>query len=177
MQAPPCATFWSHKLCTMQSSSATLGRCCHNSLIGMPLFPVGRNFHGDASRLPRLAKVTRVRGKDGCLPSFFCNNGFGSNRSTCEGPPCMKRKITRLARGAKCGLRGASGPSASARAELVLSSRWDNARPPKPTHQDWRRLRLETAFGCVKDANGAAVVVLMDLTGASMDINELTRQE
>ncbi len=35
--------------------------------------------------------------------------GLGSNVSTCDTPPCMNKKITRLARGTKCGRRGASG--------------------------------------------------------------------
>ena len=39
MQAPPCDTFVSHIEWIMQSSSATAGRCCHNSLIGIPESP------------------------------------------------------------------------------------------------------------------------------------------
>ena len=33
------------------------------------------------------------------------SSGLESNVSTCDGPPFMNRKITRFARGAKCGLR------------------------------------------------------------------------
>src|SRR5687768_8243767 len=35
--------------------------------------------------------------------------GFGSKESTCETPPDMLRKMTDLARGEKCGARGARG--------------------------------------------------------------------
>ena len=35
--------------------------------------------------------------------------GLGSKVSTCDGPPFMNRKMTRLARGGKCGGFGASG--------------------------------------------------------------------
>src|SRR6266567_3904918 len=44
----------------------------------------------------------------GC-PARRIKSGFGSNKSTWLGPPDMKRKITRRARGAKCGAFGASG--------------------------------------------------------------------
>src|SRR5207244_13278722 len=33
------------------------------------------------------------------------SRGLGENRSCCDGPPAMNRKITRRARGAKCGPR------------------------------------------------------------------------
>jgi hypothetical protein len=45
----------------------------------------------------------------GFLPWSFVNCGLSSNVSMCEGPPRMHRKITRLARGGKCGDFGASG--------------------------------------------------------------------
>ena len=43
------------------------------------------------------------------LPSSRSSSGLGSNVSTCDGPPFMNRKMTRLARGGKCGGCGASG--------------------------------------------------------------------
>ena len=43
------------------------------------------------------------------LPCHRASSGFGSNKSTCDGPPYMKRKITDFAFGAKCGARGSSG--------------------------------------------------------------------
>jgi len=55
------------------------------------------------------------------LPSFFASCGLWSNVSTCDGPPCMNRKMMRLARGLWCVGRGASGPfadSASARSAI-----------------------------------------------------------
>jgi hypothetical protein len=46
------------------------------------------------------------------FPSSSLSFGFGSNKSTCDGPPAMKRKMMRLARGAKFGTPG-SPPDAS----------------------------------------------------------------
>ena len=40
--------------------------------------------------------------------------GLGSNESTCETPPLMKRKITDLAFAGKCGCFGATGLAESA---------------------------------------------------------------
>src|SRR5438876_12146585 len=52
--------------------------------------------------------------------------GLGSNVSTCETPPLMCKKITRLALGGKCGGLGASGfasletgPSAARRSDKI----------------------------------------------------------
>src|SRR4030095_14361300 len=66
----------------------------------------------------------------GCWPSYFISAGFGSNVSTCDGPPFMKRNTTRFARGAKCGdgaaAKSARGPSKLARLNI-----------PKPPHRRW----------------------------------------
>ena len=35
--------------------------------------------------------------------AYFSNAGFGSHRSTCEGPPVMKSRMTCFALGGKCG--------------------------------------------------------------------------
>ena len=47
-----------------------------------------------------------------CWPLSSVSFGLGSNRSSCDGPPSMKMKMQRLARGAKCGGRTASGARA-----------------------------------------------------------------
>ena len=58
--------------------------------------------------LPRFGRpVTSFAGGD--WPACRCNAGLGSNVSTCDGPPFMNRKITRLARAGKCGCLGCQG--------------------------------------------------------------------
>ena len=47
------------------------------------------------------------------LPSSCVSRGLGSNVSTCEGPPGMKRKMTRLAEAGKCGRLADSGSGGS----------------------------------------------------------------
>ena len=57
------------------------------------------------------------------------SNGLGSKVSTCEGPPGMNRKIMRLARGGKCGGRGARGLlSVPAAARAVSASKLVSAK-------------------------------------------------
>ena len=46
-------------------------------------------------------------------PLYFSRAGLGSKVSTCDGPPFMNRKMTRLAFGANIGGLGASGLSAA----------------------------------------------------------------
>src|SRR5207249_7198952 len=53
-------------------------------------------------------RYRNVTGVQTCALPIF-SRGLGSKVSTCDGPPGMKRKITRLARAGKCGRRGASG--------------------------------------------------------------------
>ena len=42
-------------------------------------------------------------------PAYLSSIGLGSNVSTCDGPPFMKRWMTRLALAGKCGAWGRSG--------------------------------------------------------------------
>ena len=66
------------------------------SLISIPFRPQRLNFSGEGMK-----PVPLVFFPSGCFPKTFTSPGFGSKVSTCEGPPFKKRKITRLARGAK----------------------------------------------------------------------------
>ena len=87
------------------------------------------------------------------MPLSDCNRGFGSKVSTCEGPPGMKRKMTRLARAGKCGARLARAASeipvfpkdaaapVSARASAINPARATVPNPPPITRNIWRRLR------------------------------------
>ena len=60
------------------------------------------------------------------LPSSRSSSGLGSKVSMCDGPPFMKRKITRLARGARCGDFADAGDGD------FSASRDDAASQPKP---------------------------------------------
>src|SRR5438876_5864544 len=93
------------------------------SLISIPFRPQRLNLRGEGMKPEPL-----VFFPSGCFPSNFSSSGFGSNVSTCDGPPFMKRKITRLARGAKC----ATGPSPPAAA--ILGSIPASPTMPKPAH-------------------------------------------
>ena len=42
------------------------------------------------------------------MPLYFSSDGLGSKVSTCDGPPFMNRKMTRLAFAANIGALGAS---------------------------------------------------------------------
>src|SRR3989442_16032943 len=68
----------------------------------------------------------------GVWPAYLASAGLGSNVSTCEGPPFIKRKITRLARAGKCGGFGSRvwlGPVPGAEAEEA-SPIADDTNPP-----------------------------------------------
>ena len=55
--------------------------------------------------------------------------GLGSNKSSCDGPPSMNRKMHRLARGAKCGCRV---PADSQRGCSAASSERSASMPSPP---------------------------------------------
>src|SRR5262249_34540502 len=101
------------------------------------LSPYFRNENGEAISVPERFRVTR-NASGGRSPSCFVSIGLGANVSTCDGPPFMNRKITRFARGAKGGDRGASGVGGGARrgasARIAPSRPSTDARPtaPKP---------------------------------------------
>src|SRR5262249_25127984 len=52
-----------------------------------------------------------------------------------DGPPCMSRKMMRLALGAKCGVFGASGDSEASKA--------GSPRRPNPAADWWSRVRRD----------------------------------
>ena len=66
-------------------------------------------------------------------PSWALSFGFGSKRSTCDGPPAMNRKMMFLAFGAKCGGRAVSGSAATDLGPKSSGSRRARrASPPMP---------------------------------------------
>src|SRR5260370_71123 len=81
----------------------------YNSEMVMPLCPNGLALNGDAISLPLLLRpvFTIVLGTG--LPWYWASMGLGSKVSTCEGPPFMNKKMTRLARAAKFDAFGANG--------------------------------------------------------------------
>ena len=62
----------------------------------MPLWPYFWNLNGEAKAAPVLRSVGRF-GVGSGLPGYLVRSGLGSNVSTCDGPPFMKRWMTRLA--------------------------------------------------------------------------------
>ena len=84
------------------SSSATVARFGSSSLISMPAFPclANVNFVGMSPAVVRSVRRSAVAGR---WPAYFISAGFGSHRSTCDGPPVMNSRMTCLAFGAKCG--------------------------------------------------------------------------
>ncbi len=81
----------------------------------------GRN--GEGMSLPFLRSPGRPTA-GGAWPAYRSRAGLGSNVSTCDGPPFMNRKMTRLARAGKCGGLGASG---------LLGNRTSRTGPRQPS--------------------------------------------
>src|SRR5262249_43588308 len=86
-------------------------------------------------------------------PSSLASIGLGSNVSTCDGPPFMNRKMSRLARGAKCGARGARGLLAFRDDSIAIrpASAKTVARPrapnPPPIRQSTSRRDRRDEYG------------------------------
>src|SRR5439155_9512930 len=114
-------------------SSTHIATCGNRSLTSIPAWPCFLNLNGDGRQL-----TVRVRTSFGCsngngLPLYSASFGFGSKRSTCEGPPDMKRKIIRLARGVNGGGLTASGLLLADSRDLASSANKPaRARVPKP---------------------------------------------
>src|SRR5205085_705291 len=94
--------------------SATIERTTHRSSThpavwgrssetAVPDSPCCLNFHGEVRRLPVLVRTRLGMSNGNGLAWSRASSGLGSNKATCDGPPDMNRKITRLARGAKWG--------------------------------------------------------------------------
>src|SRR5579884_2870002 len=138
-----------------QISSMQRATCGNSSLTSMPLWPYFWNLNGDGSNLPA-AFWRVVPSLD--WPAYFSSAGLGSKVSTCDGPPFMNKKMTRLARGGKCGAFGASGLLAALTAACTAGPSSPSpastlARPsaPKPLpilHSICRRF----ISGCMTDA-------------------------
>src|SRR5437867_1232085 len=129
-----------------QRSSATFPRFGHSSLSSVPHWPYFWNLNGDFIKFPVLRWV-RTCGPGMGLPSYFSSIGFGSNVSTWDTPPFMKRKITRFAFGLKCSsLRTPPVPLGTASASEVLSM-LDSATMPNPPPIRARAWRRVTGFG------------------------------
>src|SRR6185436_7652913 len=106
------------------ADSAVYGK---SSLTSNPLWPYFLNEKGDGNAVPVLRSVRKLIGIG--LPAHFFSNGLGSKLSSWEGPPFMKRWITRLALGAKCGCLRDSG----AREGCPVVSAACNAPTPRKT--------------------------------------------
>src|SRR5262245_46825916 len=128
-------------------SSAQLAIFGSNSLTSRPDWPCFLKVKGDPKRLPGLVRINLGASKGSGFPLSACSRGLGSNVSTCDGPPAINRKITRLACGVKCGGftdNGDAAPNTSAAAWAANSSANKPANPSIPNPlakcpKAWRR--------------------------------------
>src|ERR1700722_9536130 len=117
-------------------SSTHVEICGSNSLTAVPAWPYCLNDHGDPSRLPVFVRSSFGFSNGNGLPMSFVSRGFGANKTTCDGPPDMNRKIMRFALAAYGGGLTSRGVAVALSAKTVetMSSASNPARPsmPKP---------------------------------------------
>ena len=117
----------------------------NSSLTSMPLWPYLLELERRGERGAGLA-LGRAGAFGSGLPAYFASAGLGSNVSTCDGPPFMKRWMTRFALPGKCGRFGAIGP-----ARRVLAGgrarRSRRAAPRRPRRAEAQGRPLQQARG------------------------------
>src|SRR5579859_5320854 len=124
----------------------------------VPHWPRLENLYFDPSRFPVLVRTREGIAKGSGLPDSRVRRGLGSKRSTWDGPPAMKRKITFFARGGYMGERRASG-LADGDAPATASRAIKSASPsmPKPPAKRWSASRRLTGRGpCPKQDMGTS---------------------
>src|SRR5690349_12281219 len=119
---------------TTQMSSMQDAVCGSNSLTSIPDCPYFLNSQREPSKLPVFVRSSFGFSNGSGLPFSSRNFGFGSKRSTCDGPPDIKRKMTRLAFGGNIGGFNANGLAVALSAPRTKSFASKPARPsiPKP---------------------------------------------
>src|SRR5262245_44202131 len=98
--------------CKYATSSTHSAKCGMRSLTHSPLLPCFLNGRVLGSRpesplVNWLGNLPRLCGSG--FPRHFASSGFGSNRSSGDGPPTMNMKMTLFALASKCGFLGARG--------------------------------------------------------------------
>src|SRR6185437_483593 len=129
-------------------SSAWAAVLAKISLISSPLWPYFLNLKGEGNAAPVLRSVVRLIGAG--WPAYFWSAGFGSNVSTCDGPPLRKKWITRFAGPGKWGCLGLSLLSADeARVSRALWSAHNPARAnaPSPMPERCSKVRRDMRGG------------------------------
>src|SRR5687767_15059675 len=88
---------------TTQMSSTHVARCGNSSLTSVPHCPCFLNLYGEGRQLTVCVRTSLGCSNGSGLPAYSASLGLGSNKSTCDGPPDMNRKMMFLARAANCG--------------------------------------------------------------------------
>src|SRR5882757_2776022 len=112
-------------------SSTQVEMCGNNSLTGVPDWPYCLKDHGDCKRFPVFVRSNFGFSKGRGFPLSFASRGFGSNKSTCDGPPDMNRKIIRFAFAGYGGGLTVSGLSPTKTLETISSAN-NPASPSMP---------------------------------------------
>src|SRR5437868_6499992 len=115
-------------------SSTHSAMCGNSDETSIPHWPYFRNCQREDSSgvsplVNWLGTLPKLSGS--CCPSYFFNDGFGSNVSMWLGAPTMNRKMTDLAFAGKCCGLGARGFTRIA-AMPSRSSKYCSASAPKP---------------------------------------------
>ena len=103
-------------------------------------------FPGRGQQVARRGELELRLGERQRLAVISASFGLGSNESTCETPPCMNRKSTRLALAGKCG-RGEPGDCATARAGLFFGQQARQGNAAEPTGDAHRASRRSRGIG------------------------------
>src|SRR5579872_1949849 len=75
---------------THRSSMQRL-KCGNSSLTSIPELPCFENLKGEGISVPFVLRIVFTSSAGGAWPACVWSAGFGSNVSTCEGPPFMNR--------------------------------------------------------------------------------------
>src|ERR1700678_2066362 len=97
--------------------------------------------------MPPVGRSVRRSTAEGRCPWYFSNAGFGSNMSSCEGPPTMKSTMLCLALGGKLGNFGGVAPVVAAARACSSDNIPRRPMEPRPPVREAIQSRRERWFG------------------------------